>query len=262
MGAQDDDDDLDVLVRMVSAIARNPVRSEQLGGLVQLRSTCEVCLAPVEGYPRCFQCNRHREIVDETDLADLIIPLSYAIQPGSHAPQRVAQYYSDLYSYKNYDAGAAKLRLKIMIYLFAIKHWQCLERKQGRVSLITSVPSGQGRSPHPLEEIRAQLQTYAPIIDASYVGQPRSGRAADMNPDDFSFPRQLAGHVLIVEDAWFKGNNAQAVAVKAKRMGAERVTILVLGRVLNLGFDVTRAWVESTNLANQQWDPDDCPVGA
>lgn len=247
----------EILAQKVTAIARNPIRSPDFaGGLVPLRVTCPVCRAPIDpAYAQCRSCHRHRQAVDPAELADLVVPLSYAVKR--------TQYYYDLWSYKRAPepAPAAVERMKIMMAIFTAHHWDCVVNLQGSVNWLTSVPSGHGRSPHPLETIRDIAATRAAVANARFVGELRDGRAADMRPDDFDFERQLHGHVLIIEDTWVAGNNAQALAVKAKRRGAERVTIVVLGRVLDPEYSMTAEWIESTRLRTQRWNPDVCPVG-
>lgn len=261
----DDDDSWSEMVddlwthfaQKVAAIAKNTVRPpESDGTLVPVSTICPTCRAPIEGfYSRCWACNQHLGSPYARDLADLVIPLSYAVKG--------AQYYNDLWSYKRDIPGPAAVeRLRIMITLFGAHHWDCLIEQLGEVSLITSVPSGRGRSPHPLEAVRALLGNRAPIVNSTFVGQRRNDeRASGLNPDDFDIPYRLGGHVLIVEDTWVRGNNAQALAVRAKLRGAKRVSILVLGRCLDPDRPSTKTWIDSQGLMSQQFDPMACPVG-
>lgn len=249
--------DLASYLPYVANIARNPVRSRPSEtGLFTVPENCEVCTTPTDGWARCYQCNQHKA-THQDELADLVVPLSYGIKGHT----TLGQYYADLQNYKNgQNPSAARNRLKIMAAFYEGIHGLCATRVLGPVGARTIVPSGRARQPpHPLEEIVAYIQPDAPLIQAVFVGTARTGRATGLNPDDFAFPQGLTGHMLIVEDAWVQGNNAQALAIAARRAGADVVSIVVLGRVLDAGWHQSAGWI-TAHLEGAQWDPQLCPV--
>lgn len=247
---------LQALLPKVANIARNPTRQTQPTGQLFSPSThCEVCTTPTDGWQLCLRCRDHRERFGADSLADLVVPLSYAVKGHS----TLAQYYFDLHNYKATPVvKPARNRLLIMMLAFKDLHLACLERAVGPVDVVTSVPSGRGRpGPHPLEVFYIVL--LLPFVDAVHVGASRAGRAADADPDAVVFRDRLKGHVLIIEDAWVKGNNAQSLAVAAKRAGAERVSIVALGRVLDMAWGPSAQFVDR-NLVDARWSPLVCPV--
>jgi hypothetical protein len=58
-----------LLVRQAGGYLRNVIREPFL--------TCSVCGTPVEGYERCFRCNRDRFVAG---VADLVALLTYGIE--------------------------------------------------------------------------------------------------------------------------------------------------------------------------------------
>lgn len=142
----------------------------------------------------------------------------------------------------------------------------CLEQAIGMpASSVTAVPSGKNRANHPLPDI-AQLLTKPlaglpgiPAASARFVGKQRQGRAKQVNPNDFVFDQPLQGHVVIVEDTWVTGSNAQGLAVKARKQGAEKVSIVVLARMLDYGFPATRKMVDAWQ-EDDRFDPFICPI--
>jgi hypothetical protein len=56
------------LVSGAGGYLRNPVRQDEV--------TCAVCATPVDGFERCFQCNRRRV---HGGLADSVAFLTYAV---------------------------------------------------------------------------------------------------------------------------------------------------------------------------------------
>ena len=224
---------------------------------------CAVCCGPMDrDYHLCYACNR-RKSAFESELADLVVPLSYAVR----GHRTLQQFYSDLNQYKFYQpSAAAQQRLKALMLLFRFHHQDCLEEAIGApISAVIAVPSGKNRANHPLPDIAAMLASAleglpgVPLVPARFVGQPRTGRAQGTNPDDFAIDHQLSGHVVIVEDTWVTGGNAQGLAIKGRRQGAEKVSIVVLARMLDYTFEPTRQMVD-TWADDAHFDPAVCPV--
>lgn len=253
------------LLALVGYHARTVRRGVQLpkGALLPEMKECDVCCGPVDGsYPLCWACN---SLLKEfpTELADIVVPLSYAVK----GHKNLQQFYYDLHRYKAEQPSiAAQNRLKALMMMFKIHHMHCLEKAIGMpVSSVTAVPSGRNRANHPLPDI-ARLLTKSngdepeiPLIPARFAGQTRQGRAQRINPDDFVFDQELQGHVIVVEDTWVTGTNAQGLAVKARRQGAEKVSIVVLARMLDYDFPPTKKLVD-TWQDSDRFDASICPV--
>lgn len=137
---------------------------------------CAVCCGPMNPYYHlCYACNE-RKSAFESELADLVVPLSYAVR-GHRALQ---QFYSDLNQYKfDQPSAAAQQRLKALMLLFRFHHQDCLEEAIGApISAVIAVPSGKNRANHPLPDIAAMLASAleglpgVPLVPARFVGQP------------------------------------------------------------------------------------------
>lgn len=218
---------------------------------------CSICTTPVSSqYIYCPACNSARtEFGDE--LPELVVPLTYAGSTG--------QSKHDVYKYKDVppSSGAVR-RLSILLGFFSGMHSGCIRRSTGdSINTVISVPSGQGREDHPLIKFRnlyfpASMQT----AEARFVGavRPTGHRATSIEPDDFAVSRSLEGeHVLIFEDTWVKGQNANALAIRAKRDGASRVSVLSIARLLDPSFGPTGQWM-ATAASEIPYDPYFCPV--
>lgn len=255
----------EALLELVGYYARtvDPTFEYPVDNLLPEIRVCSVCCAPIEArYHMCFQCHKRKELFG-LELADAVVPISYAVRDHEH----LQQFYSDLHQYKHdYPSANAQRRLKALLLLFRIHHLPCLETKIGQpVNSVVTVPSGRERKNHPLPEVARMLtvpsspRSATPLVSAKFVGPTRTGRAEGTNPDDFAFDTRLQGHVLVLEDTWVTGRNAQALAVSARRNGAENVSIVALARMLVYKYPPTKKLVDSWP-ADSRFDPTICPV--
>jgi hypothetical protein len=186
---------------------------------------CPVCRGPAQpGYQRCYQCAMHQAEAPG-DLADLVVPVSYAPKGGAHYA-RLCRYKAD-----GPDAVAARVVLRALLLTFLREHGPCLWRRSGgpAPARLAVVPSGQGRpGPHPLAGLLVPLLALAPAPLVVRPGQPL-GRS--LNPDRFRASPSVAGQsVLLVDDTWVSGSSAQSAVVALRRAGARTVAVVVLGR--------------------------------
>jgi adenine/guanine phosphoribosyltransferase-like PRPP-binding protein len=65
-------------------------------------------------------------------------------------------------------------------------------------------------------------------------------------------------HVLILDDVWTTGSNAQSAALAVRRAGAAAVSVLVVGRWLSPDRRGMADFI-ATRL-HRDYDPDICPV--
>lgn len=214
---------------------------------------CEVCALPIDaGYLRCHQCHK-AGIEYGTRLADRAAFLTYAVQG--------TQSYRDMFSYKNEKGAASIRRLRILVRLFIGIHSGCFRLESGKsVDSIATVPSGRGRVPAPLEQFVELFPPGLVRIQTRFVGSTRVSRAKGINPAEFEVASAVNGrHILLVEDSWATGNNAQSMAIRLKDRGADRVSILCIARLLNRGWAPRDKWIASA--ANRTaYDPLFCPV--
>lgn len=233
------------------------------GALIPQVRVCSVCCGPVEPkYSRCYPCNeRTKQFGDE--LADIVVPLSYAVRDY----QDLQQFYLDLHQYKSRRPSiVAQQRLKALLYLFRLHHQKCLENKIGQpVNSVIAVPSGRNRASHPLPTIAKLLShpvsglSEPELLTAKFVGSPREERAQETNPSDFAINGSLSGHAVIVEDTWVQGHNAQGLAIQARQSGADKVSIVVLARMLAYTYPLTKTMVDCWGKT-EHFDPAICPV--
>lgn len=233
------------------------------GALIPQVGVCSVCCGPVKPkYSRCYPCNERIKQFGE-ELADIVVPLSYAVR----GYQTLQQFYSDLHQYKfTQPSIGAQRRLKALLYLFRLHHQKCLENEIGQpVSAVITVPSGRNRASHPLPNTAKLLShpvsglSEPELLTARFVGSPREGRAEETNPNDFAINGSLSGHVVIVEDTWVQGHNAQGLAIQARRHGADKVSIVVLARMLDYTYPLTKTMVDCWGKT-EYFDPSTCPV--
>jgi len=240
----------DTALRLLPANFRNPLIGQGLA--------CEVCSAPIDGLmTRCDPCLRQRNNWTG-QLADIVIPLSYA---GSKNPQAR----QDLWLYKNSDhpevSRLALNRLSYLIWYALVHHGPCLEAILGPVEVVTSVPSGKaGKRPdgHPLE----QLTFYPTQPTRVHLVRTRDAVERVVHPDSIEVAGSLAvngKHVLVIDDTWTTGASTQAAAVALRRAGAARVSVVVIGRWLNTSWGPTEQFLHA-RPADELWSPEVCPV--
>ena len=63
--------------------------------------------------------------------------------------------------------------------------------------------------------------------------------------------------MLVLDDTWTTGSNAQSAALTLRRAGAAAVSVMVVGRWLNPRFGATARFVAGLQ---REYNPDLCPV--
>jgi hypothetical protein len=246
------------LVRQIAKVMGNPIRQYGL--------TCQDCTRPVSaGYRRCHACNSFRSQPEigmsdpaklRTSTADLVVPLTYAVK-GRQA-------YRDMWGYKS-GGEPAKRRLSILTALFALRHGSCIGKAlQVPVSAVTMVPSlGQRSGTHPLNEMLNYLPndwsrfTVSPTTD---LPRDQNARRAP-NPEYYVCEADLTGrHVVVFDDTWASGGHAQGAGRRLRVSGAAKVSVLVLARILDPGFDETTAGFVHNRLDGVPYELEICPV--
>ncbi len=226
-----------------------------------LPATCLVCRGPVgAGYRRCYQCTRHG-VVGPGLLADAVVPISYAIRGTAFA--------GDLWRYKSCHASDAAVRTSLLALslVFLRDHGRCAWGAAGMPvpDRLAVVPSGYGRpGVHPLLRLVAP---YLPLPPVRLVLRPGGQQGRELNISRFAVGETVDGaNVLMLDDTWVSGGNAQSAAVALKRAGAARVAVVVLGRHVNPADPAAAAllasvgWPGSADRAG--YDPAKCAICA
>jgi hypothetical protein len=235
------------LIRRAGGYLRNPIREPGV--------TCGVCTTPVEGFDRCFACQSAYGAT--SGLADLVIPLTYGIQRAQSG--FLLRHYKD-----NPDARVRRqqgLVINLLLYLAILFHEGCIGRRVGlAVGCRLAVPSVRGRvGDHPFEVITRQMNATreSPRLAVSQVDTGE--RVVSVDKFALDTPTDLTGqHVLILDDTWTTGANAQSAVLAARRAGAAAVSVMVVGRWLRPDFSRNAQFIK-TRLA-RDYDPRICPV--
>jgi predicted amidophosphoribosyltransferase len=195
---------------------------------------CGICFNFTAGYSRCYACAH-----GETWL-DVVAPISYSVARE--------QLHHALASYKRLTGEIARrlgAELAAVLWRYLVQHEQCVARAAGTEAfeLVTTVPSGdRGRDErHPLRRIVGEIvgptrTRHERLLERSQLEvAPR-----EFDREKFRTARALNGEaVLLIDDTWTTGSNAQSAAAALKSAGAGPVAAVVIGRHLN------REWHEN-----------------
>ena len=225
--------------RFLRNVVREPMR------------TCHICAAPVDGHSLCWRCRDHQRILG---LADLVAPLAYAVDDTDSA--------AVLRNYKNHPLRRERERCASIISEFLrlgiSLHERCLGPVAGQpVSARVVIPSLTSRiGIHPMASIVESLGltgdlALRPALDA------RCDRVVDA--EKFMVVGAVTGHhVLVLDDVWTTGANAQSAAFALRRAGAAAVSVMVIGRWLNPCHPLSARFIRER--LQDDYDPLVCPV--
>lgn len=193
---------------------------------------CEVCFNLTTGYRRCYACAHGEQVLDG------FVPISYSV--GGE------QLHHALACYKRLTGEVARrlgAELAAVLWRFLAVHEACLARSSGVRSfeLVATVPSGDRErdESHPLRDIAGDIVgptrgRYERVLRRSAAQvEPRT-----FDPARYEPMRELSGEtVLLVDDTWTTGANAQSAAAALKSAGAAAVAAAVIGRHVNRDWD-------------------------
>jgi predicted phosphoribosyltransferase len=188
---------------------------------------CQTCFTFTEGYDRCYACG------STTPWADAVAPISYSVAGG--------QLHHTLAGYKRLSGPVAQqlgAQLAAVLWRYLDLHERCVAAAAGAnaFELVAAVPSGCGErdEEHPLRRIVGEVVgptrgRHERLLRRS--GIPISGR--EFSPDKYLATRRLHGEsVLLLDDTWTTGANAQSAAASLKGAGSGAVGVVVIGRHL------------------------------
>jgi predicted amidophosphoribosyltransferase len=214
---------------------------------------CRICFNLTDGHTCCYACAQGQQWLDA------FVPISYSVSG--------AQLHHALAAYKRLTGSVAErltVELTAVLWRFLAGHEPCLAAAAGvaRFQLVTSVPSADPARTrrHPLERIVELLGATAGRRAALLERSSAACRAHAFDLHRFAARRRLAGEsVLLIDDTWTTGANAQSAAAVLKRAGADRVAAVVIGRYVN------REWRRNNALLSRLETPFDwnrCPLCA
>jgi predicted amidophosphoribosyltransferase len=213
---------------------------------------CVTCFNLIDGYERCYACAYGKSVLDA------IAPISYSV---AHEPLHHA-----LFSYKRLRGRLADrfgAQLAAILWRYLERHEQCLARAAGvaELELVTTVPSGDRHRDrqHPLRTLVAER------LDPTHGRYERLlvRSAFEVGPRVFDSLKYLAVRpldgesVLLIDDTWTTGANAQSAAAALKAAGAGKVAAVVIGRHVN------REWHDNDRRLGRLGDRFDwarCPL--
>jgi predicted amidophosphoribosyltransferase len=189
---------------------------------------CGTCFNLTAGFAECYACTRSEHHLD------VVAPISYSV---SHE-----QLHHALAAYKRVNGEVGHrlaMQLAAVLWRYLRAHEQCVARaaQAPAFDLVATVPSGDPERDdrHPLRRIVAEL--VGPTRKRHERLLRRTETPVDAHqysPDKYAAMRALAGEsVLLIDDTWTTGANAQSAASALKGAGAGAVAAVVIGRHLN-----------------------------
>jgi hypothetical protein len=210
-------------VRELTALHENFLLSPRPG-----QGVCVTCFNLTDGYQRCYACT-HGEA-----WLDTFAPISYS--PAHEQLHHV------LASYKRLSGEVARrsiAEVAAVLWRYLAAHEPCAARAAGASSfpLVTTVPSGarERDEAHPLRHVVGEL------VGPTRERHQRLLRRSSATLESRAFDRHryepvqpLHGEaVLLIDDTWTTGANAQSAAAALKAAGAGPVAAVVIGRHVN-----------------------------
>ncbi|MGH3620695.1 MAG: hypothetical protein ACRDQ5_02770 [Sciscionella sp.] len=238
------------LIAEVGGYLSNVVRERQ--------GTCDVCSTPVEpSYALCWRCQRDREEFGD-ELADLVLFLCYGVK-GSQSGYL-------MHSYKDLEAPARHNQTLLSLLLLAAldRHGNCIERCLGSdIDTWAIVPSARidRTGEYPLHVVSKRAGISLPEVEL-IPRQPPTPEDRTTSRDRFVLrdgEDARERHILLIEDTWTSGGNAQSAALTLRRAGAVTVTIVALARWLTPQESSTADF--ATYRLTRDYDPLVCPLG-
>ena len=236
----------DAIMSQAGGFLANPVRVNSV--------TCEVCAAPIESrYTHCARCQK--AIWDGHQLADLVGSTTYAKR--AHQTGTIMHGYNS-----NPPQRQHQVVVQLLLADALTTHRECAEKiVDETITRWASVPSlTKERSWHPLRDLVRPVMVSTPqtlVRAAERWSDPRA-----VTPSNFIVEKGVDGeHVLLIDDTWTTGGQAQSVAVSLKDAGASHVTIYTVARWLDDTWPPTKDFLAARRAMNPRprFDPTICP---
>jgi phosphoribosylpyrophosphate synthetase len=213
--------------------------------------TCRTCTAPVDGYQLCWRCRDHQRVCG---LADLVAPLAYALDGTESAAL--------LRNYKNHPLRSERERCGSIVgevlRLGRSLHERCVGTVVGQpVSTRLVIPSLTSRiGIHPMVSIAESLGSIGDVV-LRPAFDARCDRVVD--EEKFVVDGAVTGrHVLVLDDVWTTGSNAQSATLTLRRAGAAAVSVMVIARWLSPRHPLSANFIRER--LREDYNPLVCPV--
>jgi hypothetical protein len=170
-----------------------------------------------------------------------------------------------MYSYKDLEAPVKHNQTLLSVLLLAALdlHGGCIEHRLGQdLDAWAFVPSirTDRTGIHPLHVVAKRAGVTLPEIEL-VAGERADSERRSTSTDRFTIAAhsQVSDrHVLLIEDTWTSGGNAQSAALTLRAGGAASVTIVALARWLKPEEQRTGEFV--TSRLTRDYDPRVCPL--
>ncbi len=230
----------------------DPYANFMLNPLTPGQGVCATCLTLTEKeFDKCYACDRQAE------YADSVLPISYSV----HGKQ--LHYALRMYKDSQDKTVTKKFRLELaaVLWRFVRLHESCLAQRVGVecFDLVTTVPSfrAERNISHPLHRIVSKIvHPTADRYERLLVPSADAVRERIVDPDRFYTERRIDGSaVLLIDDTWTTGANAQSAAGTLKNVGATHVGVLVIGRHIHEDYKDNKQRLKKRS----PYDWDKCP---
>ena len=169
-----------------------------------------------------------------------------------------------LRDYKDHPSRATRTRAAQLVGALVgaalSRHTACIEAMvEIPISVRTTLPSLTFRpGRHPFDALVRDLGIE--VADVLTVAPTATcHRLVRSDKFEVGCPDAVAGrHVLVLDDVWTTGSNAQSAAVSLRNAGAAVVSVLVVGRWINPAYPPSARFLERHGRTG--FDPDVCPA--
>jgi hypothetical protein len=200
---------------------------------------CQTCFNLTDGYDRCYACAHGGRWLD------LVVPISYSVA-GEQLHHALVAYKRTLEPV----AAQFTVQLAAVLWRFLSAHERCVSEALGVTAfpIVTTVPSNDPTrdDEHPLHRLVGQL--VKPTRERFRRLLVRSAHPVQLHRFDVDryqpTDRLTDEPVLLIDDTWTTGANAQSAAAALKRAGAGPVAAIVIGRHVN------RSWGSNDSQLN------------
>jgi len=242
-----------------------PYRNHLISVLPCGRGVCAVCWTAVDpDFRHCYVCNTARMTYGPR-LANVVVPIALAVKHEQLA--------HELWHYK-YDLDAS-VRSRLTTRLAAVL-WRFLDEHEPHIAsavdvpgfdIVTTVPGTRQRDgEHPLASIVATIVghtrgRFEPLLT---LRPDAMAKAHSLVADRYRPTRALRNDpgVLLVDDTWTTGGNAQSAAIALHEAGAAKVAIVVLGRHFDRSFGRSEEYYQQAKYRKFTWDTCCLELGA
>ena len=234
-----------------------PYRNHLIPVLPPGSGVCAVCWTAINpDFRVCYPCNAAR-VEYGSKLADIVVPIALAVKR-----QQLAH---ELWHYKT-DVDV-RVRSQLKTRLAAVL-WRFLGQHEAHIADAVDVPSFDIVTTVPGTRERAGEHPLASIV-GTIVGQTRSRfqPLLTLSPSAAQMPHTLVHGryrakrllrndpaVLLIDDTWTMGGNAQAAAIALHEAGAATVATVVIGRHFDRSFGRSEDYYQLARRRRFSWD--------